>query len=360
MNAHTRLLSLLLALAFGVACAGSTAPRADAPAVGSAGGAQSKPDSATAPAAPTEPVARLRVAYSSLSGSQVPVYLAYENGLFAKQGLDVEISYIASGSTSMQALIANEVQFSVGTGNELAAAYVGGAPVRLVLGWINTFPNLFMVDPSITSPEQLRGKPIGISRFGGQPHAAARLALKAWGMNPDSDVSYLQLGGVPEILAGMQSGVVVGGAFTPPTNIQARKLGYRVLGDLGQLGIPYQSTALLGQQLWLESNPDPARRFVRAMLEGIYLYLTDDVASRAALSKYTKTDDRDELDETIAYYRTIVQRTPYPTLEGLQTVLDDLADSDPRARAVQPSQLVNTTLLEAIEREGFLKQLYGG
>jgi NitT/TauT family transport system substrate-binding protein len=153
--------------------------------------------------------------------------------------------------------------------------------------------------------------------------------------------------------------MLVGGVFTPPTNIRARPLGYRVLGDMGQMGIPYQSTVMIGSQPYLEANPEATRRFVQGMLDGIKLYLTDDAASRATLAKYTKTDDPEQLEETIAYYRPIVERVPYPTLEGLQTILDDLAESDPRVRSLTPRQLVNTSTLEQLEREGFLKQLYG-
>ncbi len=332
-----------------LACSGPSAPaRSEPPAAGAA----------TASGAPPLPD-KITVSYSTLSGSQVPIYLAAEQGLFAKHGLTAEAVYIASGTTAMQSLLAGDVQFSAGAGYEPTAAYVAGAPVRILLGLINTFPNLFMVDPSITSPEQLRGKPIGISRLGGQPHIAARLALRYWGLDPDADVQYLQLGGVPEILAGMQSGAVVGGVFTPPTNLRAQQAGYRVLADLGQLDIPYQSTVVIGLQPYVEANPEVTRRFVRAVLEGIKLYLTDDEASRAALAKYTRTDDPALLDETIAYYRRIVQKRPYPTLAGLQTVLDEVASHDPRARTVKPEELVNTGPLEELERAGFLAELYG-
>jgi NitT/TauT family transport system substrate-binding protein len=358
-----RYLTVVLALILlGAACAGSQeAPRAPTGApTGGAGSAPSAAGSAPATGAAPAPLPqKVRAAYSTLSGSQMPIYLAEDQGLFAKYGLDAEVSYIASGTTAMQSLLAGEVQFTAGVGGEPAAAYAGGAPVQIILGLINTFPNLFMVEPSITTPQQLVGKPIGVSRLGGQPHVAARLALKRWGLDPDRDVQYLQLGGVPEILAGMQAGAVVGGVFTPPTNIRARQLGYRVLGDLGQMGIPYQSTVIISSQPYLEANPEATRRFVQAMLDGIKLYLTDDAASRATLAKYTKTDDPELLEETISYYRPIVERVPYPTLEGLQTILDDLADNDPRVRSLSPRQLVNTSTLEQLEREGFLKQLYG-
>ena len=132
-----------------------------------------------------------------------------------------------------------------------------------------------------------------------------------------------------------------------------------MLGDLGQMGIPYQSTVLIGMQPYVEANPDTTKRFLRAMLEGIKVYMTDDEASRAALAKYTRTEETDLLDETIAYYRGVTQRRPYPTLEGLQTLIDDLATTEPRARNVQPAQLVNTRPLEEIEREGFFRHLYG-
>jgi NitT/TauT family transport system substrate-binding protein len=287
------------------------------------------------------------------------VWLAVDEGLFVKHGLDVDITYIASGTTSMQSLVAGDLQFIVSSGAEPAAAYLAGAPTRIVLGWFHALSALFMVDPSITSPEQLRGKPIGITRFGGQPHVAARLALKKWGLDPDSDVQYLQLGGTPEILAAMQSGTVVGGAFAPPTNVRAQRLGFRVLGDLGQMGIPYQAGVLAGMQPYLEANPEATRRVVQGMLDAIKVSLTDDAATYAALAKYTRTDDADLLNTTIDYYRGIVRRDPYPTLDGLQTVLDDLAESEPRARTVRPEQLVNTTALEQLDRAGYLKQLYG-
>jgi NitT/TauT family transport system substrate-binding protein len=351
----------LLALIVTACAPGRAAPQPSAPASALAAPAETASRAGSAvPSARLEPLPqKVTVSYSSIAGSFLPLFLAAEQELFAKQGLDVEVTYIASGTTSIQSLLAGEVHFNVTSGAEPTAAYLGGAPTRIVMGWVPTFAALFMVHPSVTSPEQLRGQTIGITRFGGQPHVAARLALKAWGLDPDSDVQYLQMGGVGEIMAGTQSGAVMGGVYSPPTNVRARKLGLRVLGDLSQMGIPYQGSVLVGLQPYLEANPELVRRLVRAMLEGIKVSLIDDEGTRAALAKYTRTEDRELLDETIAYYRSIVQRVPYPTPEGLQTVLDDLAEEEPRARTIQPQEVVNTTALEQLEREGYLKQLYG-
>ena len=338
-------------LVVGALLAGCTGPAPPSPAAGVPAAA---PTAALAP-----PLEKFTLAYASTGASWSPAFVAAESGLFAKHGLDVELAYIASGTTVQQSLVSGDLKFVMNSGSSVVAAHVGGAPVQILLGWVNVIPVLFMVDPSISTPAQLKGKTVGITRFGSQPHFAARAALQKWGLDPDNDVQYLQLGGVPEILGGMQAGAVVGGAFSPPTNVLARRLGYRVLGDLSQMGIEYQASCLTAMQDYVEANPEAVRRFARALVEGIQVSLTDDAATRVAVAKYTHTDEVELLDEAIAYYRSVVQRIPYPTLAGIQTILDDLASSDPRARTFQPRQMVNTAALEQLEREGFFRQVYG-
>jgi NitT/TauT family transport system substrate-binding protein len=301
---------------------------------------------------------KVTISYSSVAATWLPVWLARDQGLFARNGLDVDVTFIASGTTSLQSLLAGDLQFTLNSAAEPAAAYLGGAPTRIMLAWNRVLAALFMVDPAITAPEQLRGKAIGITRFGAQPHIGARLALKKWGLDPATDVQYLQLGGVPEILGAMRTGAVVGGALSLPTNVVAQRLGFRVLGDVSRMDIPYQASTMTSLQPYLEANPDVARRMTRTLLEGIKLSLEDETAARAAVATYTRLDDAEMLDATMETYRNTVQRIPYPSVEGLQTILDELAESDPRAHAVQPERLVNTTALDELSREGFVEQLY--
>jgi NitT/TauT family transport system substrate-binding protein len=345
-----RSIALLAVLLWSAACAGpSTSPGASAPDA-----------SAASTTAAVEPLPqKVTIAYGSIAGGFVPAYLAVDAGLFAKYGVDVDLTYIASGTTAIQSLVANDVQFVITSGSEPAAAYLGGAPIRIALSWQRSMPSSFMVRPDITAPEQLRGQVIGITRFGGQPHAGARLALRGWGLDPDTDVQYLQFPGTPEILAATLTGQIAGGSYTFPTNIRARKEGLRVLVDLSRLGIPYTGGVLAAMQPYLESNPEAVRRVVQAMLEGIKISLEDDVAAQAAIAKYTRTDDPEQLAESIESYRRLVDRAPYVIPEGLQLVLDDLALADPRARTIRPEELVNTSALELLDREGFLKRLYG-
>jgi NitT/TauT family transport system substrate-binding protein len=362
LHAASRRPGLWLLVVLLAACSGAPAAPAPAPAnptTAPTAASGPAPASAAASSAPSPLPEKVTIAYSSISGTFLPAFLAAEEGLFAKYGVNAELTYIASGTTAVQSLLAGEVQFVVTSGGEVAAAYLGGAPTRIVLCWMRTLPSVFMVQPSITSPEQLRGQLIGITRFGGQPHTAARLALRGWGMNPDTDVQYLQLGGVAEIMAATLTGQVAGGSYSPPTNVQARKEGLRVLSDPSASGMPYPGSLLTGLQPYLEANPEATRRVVQAMLEGIKVSVVDDAATNAALAKYTRTEDPELLAATVELYRSILDKAPYQRPEGVRVVLDDLAESEPRAATVRPEELINTSALEQLDRAGFLKQLYG-
>lgn len=359
---HPLRAALLLGLMLIAACApntpkGTTGEAVSAPAPAAPSGASS-----TTPAAPTavQPLPqKVTIAYPSIAGSFLPLWIAADEGLFAKYGLDADLTYIASGTTAMQSLIAGDIQFVLTSASEPVSAYLAGAPVQILIGWSPVPTAVFVVDPRITSPEQLRGETIGITRFGAQPHVAARIALKYWGLDPENDVRYLQLGGAPQIVAAMQSGAVVGGALAAPTHVVARRLGFRVLGDLGSMGATYQGDAVVGMQSYVDANPEVVRRLMRALLEGIKLDLTDDAIASATLAKYTSQEDPELLAETLKHYRANTRRDGYPSMPGLQAILDDLAVTDPRARTIKPEQIVNLSALDQVLAGDYLKQLYG-
>jgi NitT/TauT family transport system substrate-binding protein len=345
---------LMLAAALLLACApGARAPTAPA--------AESRPSGGPVdPLAPLPPLPqKITLSYVSVTANYAPAYIAADAGLFAKHGLDAELTLIASGPTSIQSLVGGDVQFVVGAGPAPVAAFANGAPLQMLMAWLPKLDLLFMVDPSITSPELLRGKAIGVTRLGGLPHFAARMALKHWGLNPDTDVQYLQMGGTPEILGGMQQGVVAGGAYAHPTNLRAQQLGFRVLGDFAEMGIPYQSGVVVGTQHYVEANPEVVRRVARAITEAIKVAFTDDETTLAAVAKYTKVDDPAVLQESLVRLRNIVQKVPYPSIPGLRTVIEEVAESDPRAIGLRPEDLINTAALEQLEREGYVKALWG-
>ena len=196
----------------------------------------------------------VRIAVGAASVASLPTWVAQDGGYFAREGVPAELIYIRGGPQTMSALISGEVPFAQIYGGALVAAGLTGADVVIVAGLINQPFFSIVTIKGIDKPEDLRGKKIGISTFGSATDFALRLALKKWGIKADSEVSILQMRGVPEILPAMASGSLHGGVMSPPTNMIAIRAGFKELVFLPQIGISFQHTSLATSRKYLEKN----------------------------------------------------------------------------------------------------------
>jgi ABC-type nitrate/sulfonate/bicarbonate transport system substrate-binding protein len=170
-------------------------------------------------AAPAEgPPERLRVAYAAIGGSMANLWVAKESGAFAKHGLDVELIYLGSGPKAMAGLIAGDTPFVQGSGEAMVVARLAGRDVVGIAETIHTFVFSLMVSPAIAGPEDLRGKVLGMTKAGSSTDFALRVALRRLGLQPGRDVQVLAVGGIPEILAGIEGGKLHGGILSPPSS----------------------------------------------------------------------------------------------------------------------------------------------
>ena len=209
------------------------------------------------------PMRKVRMAFTSLSGSMLPPWMAREVGIFNKHGLEVEVIATPSGVEGMNALIAGEVQFLQIAGGTTASAALGGADVMIVGTTIDTFVQNLMVRPEIEKPEQLKGKSLGISRYGTSIDTGARVGLRHFGLVPEKDVAIVQIGSIESVVAALQGNRVQAGILSYPSIGRARKLGHRVLLDIATLGIPYASTGMTTR-----GRSDSRRSRSRAPLHG--------------------------------------------------------------------------------------------
>ncbi len=305
-----------------------------------------------------QPQRPLRVAWSSISSSQAILWVAKEGDLFKKHGVQVELVYIPSGPLIIQSMLAKEIDIAQTAGPPVIAADLAGANLAIVAGINNTFVYSFRARPDIRSPSDLKGKKIGVTRIGSDSHTATVFALKKWGLDPERDVTILQLGGQPEILTALKSGLVDAGPLSYPQAGRARQIGIHELADIGGLGIPYQGTGIIMRRDQIEANRELLLKFLRGLVEGIYLYLNRAEFAMDVIGKYSKIRERELLSET---YRINAERylekIPYPTLAGIQNILQQLALKNPRAKQARPEQFVDTGLIAELERNGFFKQV---
>jgi NitT/TauT family transport system substrate-binding protein len=302
---------------------------------------------------------KVNVAYSSISGNNAPLFVTHERGFFKKYGLDVQVILIESGSTTVQSLLSGEINFAHMAGAAVMQSNLRGADAVMIAGVVNTLIFQLYTEKGINRPDQLKGKAVGVTRFGSSTDFAMRYALERYGLEPGKDVTILQLGNVPAILSALEAGKLQGAMLSPPTTLRAKKAGFPVLADLQMLGLEYQHTGIATTRALIKSKPELVRDFMRAYVEGIHYAKTHRKETLDILAKYLRTDDREVLEETYDnIVLTLVPEKPYPTLKGIQIMLRELGVKDAAARTAKPEQFVDLTFVKDLDGSGFVDRLY--
>ena len=313
---------------------------------------------ATAPAAQAKPLVKVVIGYGSTDGGVAVLGFAKETKLFEKHGLDVALVGMGTGSVSLRALIAKDLQISSLSGSGLVQAALQGADTVLIAALVNGFVFKVFSAPEISSPAQLKGKKLGVSRYGATSDFAVRLALKKWGLNPERDVNILQIGTSQDTVRAMQTKMLDAGVTTGTSSLIARKAGFRELGDLADLGLDYPTSAIGTTKSYLQKNEATVKGFMLAYIEAIHDFKRNKETALAVLRKYTRNDDREVLEHN---YNDIASRylaMPIPTLEGIRTILTELSSTTPAAKNADPEQFVSYKIAREIEASGFVKRLY--
>lgn len=298
----------------------------------------------------------VKAMYSTIGGSQAVLWIAKETGFFKRTGLDVEPIYVSGGAANVAALLSGEAGFSQNAGPPVLGANLKGADIVFIAGMVNQLPYVLISSKDIRRAEELRGKKVGISRFGASSEMVARLALRKLGIDDRTEVTLMQIGGVMERFASLQSGMIQATVAELPVPQKLKEAGYHLLLDLTKAGVPYQHTGLTVRRKFIESRPDIVRRFVRAYVEGVHYFKTHKKASADILAKYLRTADQNFLMETVEVFGEYVPKVPYPTISGIKTVLE-LFYPD-KASTVNPSDFADLRFVRELEESGFIERLY--
>ena len=297
--------------------------------------------------------------HSSRVMSQSMPWMAQEAGLFKKYNIDHELVFIASSGIVTAALLGGDADMTVTGGIGNVIAYVrGSTDVAFIGGVKNTMTQTLVAGGNIKKPEDLKGKRIGVSRIGGNSHYFTIQALRRYNMEPNRDFSFLQTGGDPETLAALISGGIEVANLTPPTDSQAIARGYHYVVYGPDLKIPYAATAFVTKRSLLNKRGQVVGQYMRAMAETARIMHTDREFVYKVLGKYLRITDRSVLDS--AYNAEIKVLEPRLVIknEALQAILDEVAQTDPRAKKVKPQELVDNRYLDEMEKSGFFDQLW--
>jgi NitT/TauT family transport system substrate-binding protein len=302
---------------------------------------------------------KLTVSYSSVDAPSANWYIAQEKGLYKKYGLDVESIFIPASSTNVAVLVAGQLKFGNGTGGTIASAAVSGANLVAVACFMNTLPYELIVQESIKTAQQLKGKSIGISRIGSSSDVIARIFLKNLGLEPDKDVAIIQVGGSGERSAAFRAGKIAGFPAPPGVLHLTKGLAQRVLISTADFQKNYPFPYICGTttKSYLASNRPTVKRLVMALTEGVHFFLTRKEESKKILAKYSRQTNEAYLDAAYEINAKLFDRVPYVTREGMDIQLKDALSKKPSS-TVKVDDIVDDSIVSELEKEGFIDRLY--
>lgn len=299
-----------------------------------------------------QPLHKIRIGYPSISSRQAQLWVAKDEGLFRKYGLDVELIFLRGGQVAIQALTGGDPPI-VTIGNVIIAN-LQGYDIVLVGSVENSYDQSVFARPgTATRVEQLRGKRFGISGFGSATHNAALILFKKFNLEPNTDVAFVPTGTGPERLAAMGAGRIDATFFNPSEVPQALKAGLVEIIQMADIGIEVQGSGLATSRSYIKAQRETVKSALKAYVEGIYYIFANKQPTLKSLSKYMRTNDQEVLDYSYQHYLKRTPKKPYPTMKGIQNLIDMSAPQLPQAKSAKPEQFVDLNFLQELEKEGF-------
>jgi len=302
---------------------------------------------------------RIRIGYSSISGAYIGLWVAHDGGYFAREGLDDQMILIPSGTQLAQVTVAGEIDIALLNGSSAMAAALQGADLKVIGNAGNKMIFSLYVRPEIKTVEALKGKKIGITRYGSAPDISIRYALKKYNLNPEKDLTLIQLGFMATVAGGLNGGSIDGGVVSPPTLFAVEKLGFKELINITDMDFAFPNPSLVAVGTILKSRPEVINRFMRAYARGIQRAKNDREFTYKSMATYTKIQDTTVLQKAYdLYIGKVLEKAPYINMVGMQNALEDLAKTVPAAKNAKPEQFIDHRFLDNLDKSGLLKELY--
>ena len=298
----------------------------------------------------------IKVAYSGVSAAGTPLWLAKEEGIFAKHGLEADLVAVRSAPLQVTALVSNEVQFVRGSASSMLTAAAQGAKLKILFSLFAERASYdFLVSPAITNPRDLSGKKIGVQDFSGLLWTLTMLSLREMGLDPQRDNINIQAIGDSSVIAqSLATGIIDAAALDKLQSLRLQGLGVKVLYDLSR--IPFPSSPFMSAESYIQKNPQAVENFIKALIEASTIMRAQKERGLAVLQRHIKTDR--QLTE-IGYKNLLEDLTPYTfvSVKGLKTVQEIIALRDPKIAKYNVEDLLDQRILQKVVQSGYVEEI---
>ncbi|HLH22278.1 MAG TPA: ABC transporter substrate-binding protein [Chloroflexota bacterium] len=320
-------------------------------------GPASRPPPRPAEEAPAAPPLRHILLANPAQGLAAPFFVAQDIGMFARHGLDVEVSAL-TGAKAVDALVSRQAEYALLSSRAVVDLDLAGSDLVMLAGITPTLAYAIYGAADVGAVADLRGKAIGVSYVGAGGEFAVRQSLRRYGLEANRDYTLVRTGSMARSLALLEQGKLHAAVLSSPTTVVARKAGLREVLDIAGLGIDYVIGALTSNRAFVQAEPDVNRRFMKGLLEGIHYAKTNPTATKQIMARYLESADEDALEEGYTtYVERLLPRLPLVSVSSVEMVLDEL--SAPQPRAADPERFVDNGPLLELEANGFVRQLWG-
>lgn len=332
----------------------------------STGGAPDKPAAGDRPADAAAAPRKITVGHAFVSVETLPIWLAVEQGIYQKYGLDVTPASFQTSAQLAPAMSAGEVQIGLTTGAGVTEFNLAGGDQMVVAGYSDAMRYfLYTKNAAIQRLEDLRDKRVGITRRGGAIDHAAHIFSEKAGLTYGRDVAIIELGQAQNQVGAIGAGAVDAVIVAVPTNLLVEREGGRLVTDTKQLGVAYVPNAIAVQRGYLQGNRDTVRAFLQAHIDAVETIKRDRETAKRVLAKNLQTDDQEILDRSIQLFVDDLLPAPYPSEKGLQTVIEFSVDEArrqgrPDTKTLNPADFTDASIVRDLDQSGFIRGVSGG
>jgi len=302
---------------------------------------------------------KLVIAWTAVSAFNSPFWVMNDAGFYKEEGLDVDTIYIASSPIAAKATLAGETVISAQNSQVIADSGLQGADLVAIGATVNIVPFYVMAAPEIRTIADLKGKTVGVSRFGAATDFGMRMFLAKYGLAAHRDVAFIQIGGMPEIATALSKKIIAAAPMSYPMVYVAEQGGAKILANLAKDEIPFVHLTLTTTKRFLKDKRPQVKAFLRAYGKAVHFLFTRKAESLAIFAKYTKIKDQKMLEGSLKYGYEFMEKVPFVKRAGFQVTLDEIARTNPKAKQAKPEQFFDNSLIQELVDEGFFAKLWG-